>query len=232
MAENNQDLQKQIHDINRKLDLVLHHVNEQRLQRETLNDLADDLSIIGKDAFQSTVEELDKREIEVNIDDLKNLSLRMLRNVDNFNQMLDTFESLVDLSKDAGPIVNEVGVDAIHKLHEMEQKGDFGFLRETFKIFDNIVASYSPEDVRELADNIVTIMETVRNMTQPDMLKAMNNAVSIYKEMDTQNIPEYSLWKAFREMRSPEMKRGIGFMITFLKNLSNQQAQQKQTTNQ
>jgi uncharacterized protein YjgD (DUF1641 family) len=69
-------------------------------------------------------------------------------------------------------------------------------------------------------------------MTQPDMLKAMNNAVSIYKEMDTQNIPEYSLWKAFREMRSPEMKRGIGFMITFLKNLSNQQAQQKQNTNQ
>jgi len=230
MAENNQDLQKQINEINQKLDQVLHHVNEQRLQRDSFNDLADDLYIVGKDAFQSTVDELDKREIEVNVDDLKNLSLRMLRNVDNFNQMLDTFESMVDLTKDAGPIVNEVGVDVIHKFHEMEQKGYFDFLREATRIFDNIVSNYSPEDVRELADNIVTIMETVRNMTQPDMLRAMNNAVNIYKEMDFDNVKEYSMWKAFREMRSPEMKKGIGFMITFLKNLSNQQ--NHQTTKQ
>ena len=226
MAENNQDLQRQINEINQKLDQVLHHVNEQRLQRDSFNDLADDLYIVGKDAFQSTVDELDKRDIEVNVDDLKNLSLRMLRNVDNFNQMLDTFESMVDLTKDAGPIVNEVGVDVIHKFHEMEQKGYFDFLREATRIFDNIVSNYSPEDVRELADNIVTIMETVRNMTQPDMLRAMNNAVNIYKEMDFDNVKEYSMWKAFREMRSPEMKKGIGFMITFLKNLSNQQKQQ------
>jgi uncharacterized protein YjgD (DUF1641 family) len=231
MADNNQDLQKQINEINDKLDQVLHHVNEQRLQRESLNDLADDLYIAGKDAFQSTVDELDKREIEVNVDDLKNLSLRMLRNVDNFNQMLDTFESLVDLSKDAGPIINEAGVDVIHKLHELEQKGYFEFFREASRILDNVVANYSPEDVRELADNIVTIMETVRNMTQPDMLRAMNNAVNIYKEMDTENVPEYSLWKAFREMRSPEMRKGIGFMISFMKNLSNQQQKQSQTTN-
>ena len=230
MAENNQDLQKQINEINEKLDLVLHHVNEQRLQRESLNDLANDLSIVGKDAFQSTVDELDKRDIEVNVDDLKALSLRMLRNVDNFNQMLDTFESMVDLTKDAGPIVNEVGVDVIHKFHDLEQKGYFDFLREAGKIFDNIVSNYSPEDVRQLADNIVIIMETVRNMTQPDMLKAMNNAVNIYKEMDTDNIKEYSLWKAFREMRSPEMKKGIGFMITFLKNLNHQN--EKQSSNQ
>src|SRR6056297_3461320 len=100
MAENNQDLQRQINEINQKLDQVLHHVNEQRLQRDSFNDLADDLYIVGKDAFQSTVDELDKRDIEVNVDDLKNLSLRMLRNVDNFNQMLDTFESMVDLTKD------------------------------------------------------------------------------------------------------------------------------------
>ncbi|MCK4701074.1 MAG: DUF1641 domain-containing protein, partial [Bacteroidales bacterium] len=30
-------------------------------------------------------------------------------------------------------------------------------------------------------------------------------------------------WKAFREMRTPEMKRGIGFIMLFLKNLSGEQ---------
>ena len=48
----------------------------------------------------------------------------------------------------------------------------------------------------------------------------MNNAVYIYQKLDIDNIPEYSMWKAMKEMRTPEMKKGIGFMITFLKNLS------------
>lgn len=231
MAENNQDLQKQINEINQKLDQVLHHVNEQRLQRESLNDLADDLSIIGKDAFQSTVDELDKRDIEVNVDDLKNLSLRMLRNVDNFNQMLDTFESMVDLTKDASPIVNEVGVDVIHKFHEMEQKGYFDFFREATRIMDTIVRNYSPEELRELAENIPVILETIHNITQPDMLRALNNAVNTYQETDSSEIKEYSLWKTFKEMRSPEMKKGMGFMITFMKKLSNQQTKTHQSTN-
>jgi uncharacterized protein YjgD (DUF1641 family) len=52
------------------------------------------------------------------------------------------------------------------------------------------------------------------------MLKAINNAVNVYKNLDVDNIEEYSLWKAFRELRSPEMRKGIGFIMTFLKNVS------------
>ncbi|MBS3771125.1 MAG: hypothetical protein V5A47_08460 [Bacteroidales bacterium] len=226
MAENNQDLQTQINDINRKLDLVLHHVDQQRLKRESVEDLLDDMSIVGKDAFQSTVSELDKRDIELNVDDLKCLSLRFLRNIDNFSQMLSTFESVMDFVKDAEPIANEVGVDVIHKLHDLEQKGYFDFIREIIRSFDTIVTNYSREDLRQLADNIPVIMETMKNLTDPEMLKALNNAVNTYKEMDTDQVKEYSLWKTFKEMRSPEMKRNMGFMMMFLKNLS-----QKQQTN-
>jgi uncharacterized protein YjgD (DUF1641 family) len=88
------------------------------------------------------------------------------------------------------------------------------------KIIENIVTHFSAEDVKLLADNVVTILETVKNMTQPEMLKAINNAVNVYKNLDVDNIEEYSLWKAFRELRSPEMRKGIGFIMTFLKNVS------------
>ena len=54
------------------------------------------------------------------------------------------------------------------------------------------------------------------------MLQAMNNAVNVFQKLEVDNIPEYSIWKAMKEMRSPEMKKGIGFMISFLKNLSNE----------
>ena len=220
IKENN--VQEQINEINQKLDLLLQYVNEQRLKSETIEDLVADVSIISKDAFSSAVEELDTRGIELNVEDVKLLAFKLIRNVNNFSQVMDMFESITDLLKDVGPIVNEVGIDFTHKLNEFEQKGYFEFFKELANIMDNIISSYQPEEVRALSDNIVTILDTVRNITQPDMLHAINNAVSIFKNLDTENIKEYSLWKAFREMNTPEMKRGIGFMITFLKNLSSE----------
>lgn len=220
-------IQEQINQINQKLDLVLHYVNEQRLKSETIEDLVSDVSIITKDAFSTAVEELDTRGIELNIDDIKLLAFKLIRNVNNFSQVMDMFESVTDLLKDVTPMINEAGIDFTHKLNEFEQKGYFEFFKELSRIIDNIITSYPPEDVRALADNVVTILDTVKNLTQPDMLKAMNNAINIFKNLDTKDIPEYSLWKAFREMNTPEMKRGIGFMITFLKNLSKESISNK-----
>lgn len=218
MAE--KDLQKQINEINEKLDEILICATQQKLRSEMMDDLMADLSIIGKDAFRSTVVELDKQGIELNVDDLKNLSFKVIRNLDRFSAMLSIFESVYDLMQDLSPVVREMIIDFIKKLHELEKKGYFEFFTELLKIADNIVINYSAKDVRLLADNIVTIMDTIKNMTQPQMLQALNNAVNIYHKLDIDNIPEYSVWKAMKELRTPEMKRGIGFLITFLKNLS------------
>jgi uncharacterized protein YjgD (DUF1641 family) len=217
-----QNIQTQIDDINRKLDIILEEVFAQKQSRETLSDLADDLSIVGKDVFKNTVLELDKAGVEVDSEALKGTGIRMIRNINNLNEFLDTLESINDFLKDATPIARQVGLDAIDKMNELDQKGYIDFFRELAGVMDNIVSHFSVQDVRDLADNAVTILETVKGMTQPDVLSAMNNAVNVFKNLDTQDIPEYSLWKAMKEMRSPEMKKGIGFMITFLKKLSNQ----------
>ncbi len=220
MEVKSDNVQEQINQINQKLDLLLEYVTEQKLKSETIEDLVSDVSIISKDAFSSVVSELDKQGVELNVDDIKILAYKLIRNVNNFSQVMDMFESITDLLKDVGPMINEVGIDFTHKLHDFEQKGYFEFFKELANIMDNIISSYPPEEVRALADNIVTILDTVRNITQPDMLHAINNAVSIFKNLDTDEIQPYSLWKVFREMNTPEMKRGLGFIMTFLKNLS------------
>jgi uncharacterized protein YjgD (DUF1641 family) len=213
-------IQQQIDDINHKLDIILEEVFAQKQNRESMNDLMDDLSIVGKDAFKNTVIELDKAGVEVDGDALKGTAIRLIRNIGNINEFLDTLESINDFLRDATPIARQVGLDAIQKMNEFDQKGYVEFFRELSKIMDNIVSHFSAQDVRELADNIVTILETVKGMTQPDMLQALNNGVKVYKSLDTRDIPEYSVWRAMKELRTPEMKKGLGFMITFLKNLS------------
>jgi uncharacterized protein YjgD (DUF1641 family) len=213
-------LQTQITELNQKVDLLLEYVNQQRLKTNQLEDLISDFSIVGKDMYDSAVQELDNRMVNLDLDQVKGLVLHVLRNVENMNQFLEMFESINDLMKDVGPIFNEVIIDFTKKLHELDQKGYFEFFAEAGKIFDNIITHYKPEDVRELADNIVSIMDTVRSATQPEMMKAINNGVRVYGSIEMENVPEYSILKVMREMNKPEMKQALGFFVTFMKNMA------------
>lgn len=211
---------KQIAELNEKVDTILEYVNQQRLKSQAIDDLVSDASLIGKDVYDSTVKALDEREVVLEPDELRELGIRLAQNVGNFNTMLDTLGSAMDLMKDVGPIANEVIIDATKTLHEFEQKGYFEFMKEFGAIIDNIVTHYDINDVRMLADNVVTIMDTVKNLTQPDMLKSIDTAVKVFANMETENVPEYSIFKVIREINKPEMKKAWGFLFTFLKNMS------------
>ncbi len=214
------DIQTQINTLNDKVDLILEYVNQQRLKSQSVDDLIADASIIGKDMYDSAVMELENRSIEVDPEDVKMIVLKILRNVRNINGVLDTFESTTDFLKDASPIFNEMIIDLIKKLNEFDRKGYFEFLAEAGAIVDNVVTHFTRDDIRLLADNVVPMLETVKSLTQPEMLKSVNNAVKIFSRLEMEAVPEYSVWKLIREMNKPEMKRAIGFMVSFMKNMS------------
>lgn len=215
--------QEQIDAINRKLDFLIEEVMLQRQARESREDLLNDLSLIGKDAFKVTVEGLDKAGIEFDAEALSVIFIKLIQNLGRINDLLDTFESLHDLVRDASPIVHQMGFEAINKMAEFERKGYLDFVRELGRAGENILNHFTPEDAKLLADNVVNILATVKRITQPDMMVAMNNAISVYGSLDMNKFEEYSVWKAMRELRSPEMKKGMGFLINFVKNLARQQ---------
>ena len=213
-------LQTQVAELNQKVDLLLEYVNQQRLKTNELEDLGADVSIVGKDMYDTAVEDLENRMVNLDLDQVKGLVLRILRNIENMNNFLEMFESINDLIKDASPIFNEVIIDFTKKLNDLDKKGYFEFFAETGKIFDNIITHYKPDDVRELAENVVTILETVRSATQPEMMTALNNGLKIYGSMEMDNVPEYSVFRVMREMNQPEMTRALGFFVTFMKNMA------------
>jgi len=217
MAENTS---QQIAELNQKVDTILEYVNQQRLKSQAIDDLVADASIIGKDVYDSTVTALDEREVVLDPDQLRELGIRLAQNVGNFNNMLSSLGSVMDLVKDLEPIANEVIIDATKQLHEFEQKGYFEFIKEFGRIIDNIVTHYGAEDARMLADNVVAMLDVVKNLTQPDMLKSIDNAVRVFASLEMDNVPEYSIFKVMREMNKPEMKKSIGFVMMFLKNMS------------
>ncbi len=214
------NIQEQINALNSKMDLLLDYVREQKLKSETIEDLISDFTIIGKDVYDSTVEELDNRQVELEPSELTELGVSLLRNIKNFIAIIDTLESLMDLTKEIGPIANEVIIDVSKRLGEFEQKGYFDFLRESMGVIDNIILAFPPEDIKLLADNIVGIMNVIKQVSQPEIMNPLSKTLIAFKEVQEEEIPNYSIIKTLREMRSPEMKKTLGFLISLTKKIA------------
>lgn len=206
--------------LDRKLDLVLAEIDEVRRIRREIEELKEDLARVGKDLFQTTVHDLEEVAPFVQTGDLAALAKRLVRNVNTLNELLVQLESARELLTDATPLARELFHDGLTKLDELDRKGYFAIGRELGRALDNVVANFTLEDVRLLSDNLVAILSTVKNLTQPEMLHAINNAVEVYKKIDFDSVEEFSPWLAFREINKPEMRRGLGFLIVFLRNLS------------
>ena len=214
------NIQVQIDALDKKMDMILGYVQQQNLQSKMIEDLVSDLSIVGKDAYDSTVAELDKRQVELDPSEITGLAVSVLRNVGNIKTVMDTLEMAVDLGKEVGPIANEVIIDFTKQMNSLEQKGYFDFIREIGPVVDNIVQGFSPQDLKELANSIVSILNIIKEMTQPEVLNTMQNAIKAFNSMETESVPSYSVWKLMREMNSPEMQKALGYGITFMKNVS------------
>lgn len=215
-------------DINAKLDALTQQVafltqqlEEERRRREEWEDLRHDLAPILNDMYMLAVEHLEEASPYVQLEDIFRLMSRLLRNVRNLEQLLDQLESLQDLMKDMQPIVHDAFLVAVDKLDEMDKKGYFPFLQESLRIIDNIVTNFSPEDVRALADNIVTILLTVKQLTQPDIMELLQELTDTYREVQTQ--PEkvdISTRAILRQMRDPHVRRGLALTMQILRLIS------------
>jgi hypothetical protein len=83
------DQQEQIDKINRKPDTVLEYLQLQKQKSTVVDDLASDLSLIGKDMYYTTVTELENRLVEIDPDHLRELVIRLLKNIPAFIRMID-----------------------------------------------------------------------------------------------------------------------------------------------
>jgi len=217
---NDKNIQSQIDALDEKLDLILGYVKQQKLNATVVEDLVSDLSIVGKDAYDSVVEELDKRKVEIEPEALTDLVITFFRNIDNIKKVMNMMEMAFDLGDDVAPLANEAIIDFTKYMNRLDQKGYFEFFKAIGPIIDNIVTGFSPKDLKELADSVVTILSIVKEMTQPEVLSTMENAVKAFNSMETESVPSYSVWRVLREMNSPEMKKALGYGITFMKNVS------------
>ena len=209
-------------ELSQKIDLLaaqVQYLTEQariaERERADRAELLRDLMPVANDALRLTTEQLEEVQEYVDLGDLLRILKRLLRNGRNIEAMLDQLESLMDLAQTVGPLSDDAFCMAVNTLQEMEQKGYFVFLRGGIRMIDNIVTSFSEEDVQQLADNIVLILRTVKSMTQPEIMRLAQNTVQVM-EPEPQAPVDISYRALLSQMRDPNVRRGLALTMRML----------------
>ncbi len=213
-------VQSQIDELNSKLDLILEEIEHQKRHRKEMEDLKDDLMRVGTGIYKTTITELEELHDHTSGEDILFLGKKLLRNINTLTKTFEIIENAKGFLEDFAPVSRELIFDTMKKLDDFDRKGYFELLKELEKVADNIVKSFSAEDVKALGDNVVSILNTVKNLTQPDVLGALNNAIVVFKKLDFTVEEDVSYLKLIKELRSPEMKKGFAFGVKYLKSLA------------
>jgi uncharacterized protein YjgD (DUF1641 family) len=216
-------VQDQIDDIQHKMDLVLEYIEEQRKKTETYEDLVKDATIVAKDAFNHTVQLLEKSEIELDPCGVSCLLLKVVQNLGTFYEMMEMMESARDFMKDISPVIRQMGLDAVNKMNEFDQKGYFEYLSAMGRIVEKWMQAYPVKDLDNLGNNLENLAAVIRNLTNPEMTKklvSVTAAISSVKMDD--KLDDVSFWKLFRKLRSKEVKKSLSYSLRLIEAINRQ----------
>ncbi len=211
------ELNQKIDHLTEQVAFITAEARQQQQRRQEWDELKDDLTPIVNDVFRLSVEQLEEIESHVQIEDILHLFKRLLRNTRNLEQMLDQLESGLEMWQDLSPLSRDAFLALMKRLDEMERKGYFLFMQGGLDIIDRIVTSFSEEDVRQLGDNIVLILQTIKEMTQPEIMNMMHNTVVAVQEEEPADV---SLVSIMRQLNDPAVRKGLAKTLNVLKSVA------------
>lgn len=122
-----------------------------------------------------------------------------------------------ELFAEMTPILKEVMGDAQTRLDKLDRGGYFAFLRELVQVAERIVQGFNPEDVRQLGDAIVGILQTVRAMTQPEVLAVVGEASAVLQSAD--QVEPLGILGMVRATRNDDVQKGMAVMMDLMRHV-------------
>lgn len=122
-----------------------------------------------------------------------------------------------ELIDEATPIVRLAMNSATEQLQALENKGALGFARGTMRLLDTLVSAYGEDDIDELGRQLVTILDTVRALTQPAVLSVANQATEVLHHPE--KVQPLGVLGMARASNDEDVQRGMAMLIEVLRHL-------------
>ncbi len=207
-----------------QMDFVAAELQAQRESRERWSELTETLVPVTRGAVDMATRELEDLSPDVTAEDAARFARTAARALPKLEVLLAQLDSLSELLH----TVNSLSGAGMDKLTEVlavaDDKGYFAFARQGGMIADRVVTEFTEEDVKALGDNVVTILNAVKEMTQPEVMGLVQRtAVSVSDVEDTHMEPP-SLFALLKSMRDPQTRRGLAKVMAMLHTVGEESA--------
>jgi tRNA 2-thiouridine synthesizing protein E len=122
-----------------------------------------------------------------------------------------------ELLSEMTPILRAVMDTATERLDTLEKRGYFVFGRELVRVGERVVEGFSPEEVRQLGDAIVRILQTVKELTQPEVLAIAGEASRVLQNAHTTE--PLGLVGMVKASRDDSVQRGMAVMLELMRHV-------------
>ncbi len=122
-----------------------------------------------------------------------------------------------EFNDDLTPIVSQALKVATERLATLEERGYFKMGEGIFDIVDQVVQAYSPEDLQDLGRNIVSILDTIRALTQPEMMALVGEVTEAAE--NPEQLKPVGLLGAAKASRDEDAQRGMAVLLEVMRRL-------------
>ncbi|MGV1037416.1 MAG: DUF1641 domain-containing protein [Candidatus Nanopelagicales bacterium] len=211
------DVNARLDHLSAQVDLIAEELRLQRESREKWSDLVETLQPVTSGAMGMATVQFQELSEDVSIDDATEFLKTLARSLPQLNALMAQLDSLSQLAELVSSLSGPAMAKATDFLEVADEKGYFAFARQGGEIADQIVTEFDEDDVKALGDNVVTILNAVKELTQPEIMSMLQRtAVTIQEGEDTPTEPP-SMFALIKSMREPQTRRGLGRVLNMLK---------------
>ncbi|MDF1522602.1 MAG: hypothetical protein P1P87_07265 [Trueperaceae bacterium] len=146
---------------------------------------------------------------------LARLSAQLEEVVTETRRARERWEVLDELVTDATPVMRQFMGSTTERLDAMDLRRALEFAGAGMGVVDRIVNAFDRQDVEALGENVVLMLQVVREMTQPEILGLLRQTATWAHEHPAPAEPPTLLSLAAR-LRKPEVRAGLDRVLSLL----------------
>jgi len=210
------ELAERIDRMSEQMDFIAAEMLAQKRSRETWTELSETLVPVTRGAMDVATRELDDLSDDVTADDLVRFARTAARSLPKLEAMMAQLDSLSELLHTVNSLSGAGLAKVTDVLATADEKGYFVFAREGSRIADRVVTEFTEEDVQALGDNVVTILNAVKEMTQPEVMGLVQRTAISVQDVEETHMEPPSMFALFKQMRDPQTRRGLARVMAML----------------
>jgi uncharacterized protein YjgD (DUF1641 family) len=201
--------------LDRKLDFIVDELASLKRMRESAEDLAADLSLVGKSAMRDAVAAFGTADLRPQ--EIAGLFKALLANAGLFERAIQQLQSATDFVEDAQPILRDGMRRMIQVTQTLHEKGYFQATAAGLRVGDAIVRAHSAEDWRQVEAGVPQLVGLIREFTKPEVLQALEAIVHGFGRVQATMDVNKSVFALARDLNSPDARRGVAILVEFLR---------------